>query len=60
MLSTSENLLVIFYENLKRNPLKEIRKMLHFYKFPIDEGRLKCLQTHLEGKAKRKHQVYNS
>ena len=39
----------IFYEVLKEDPVSEIRKLLHFWGFPVNEKRLQCIQKHLDG-----------
>ncbi|XP_042866702.1 WSCD family member GA21586-like [Penaeus japonicus] len=44
-----ENLTTLYYEDLVRNPLKEVRRLLHFLRVKPDEERLECVARHLEG-----------
>lgn len=54
-LKYTPNLLVIFYENLVKDPLKEVQKIVNFLGFEIDPKRLKCLEKYSEGPVKREH-----
>ncbi|RXG59628.1 hypothetical protein Avbf_04971 [Armadillidium vulgare] len=51
----TKNLLVVFYEDLKENPLQELRRMLDFLEVKEDEKRISCLKKHMKGPAKRDH-----
>ncbi|XP_047469297.1 WSCD family member GA21586-like isoform X2 [Penaeus chinensis] len=44
-----ENLTTLYYEDLLKDPLKELRRILHFLRVKPDEERLACLARHLEG-----------
>ncbi|KAL7636405.1 UNVERIFIED_CONTAM: hypothetical protein RMT77_013180 [Armadillidium vulgare] len=54
-LKHTETLLIIFYEKLVKDPIKEVQKMVKFLGYKTDPQRLKCLQKNLEGPRKRKH-----
>ncbi|XP_066952435.1 sialate:O-sulfotransferase 2-like [Macrobrachium rosenbergii] len=45
---------IVYYENLKQNPLSEIRRLLEFLGLPVSEERMACLQSHTTGSFKRK------
>ncbi len=47
------DLLVIFYEKVLEDPEFEMRRMLKFLKFPIDEDRLGCMRKHPLNRHKR-------
>ncbi|XP_037084254.1 WSC domain-containing protein 1-like [Pollicipes pollicipes] len=49
----ANRVLVVHYEHLKTDPAGQLRRMLHFLKWPVDEGRLRCVQRDLEGMAHR-------
>nr|XP_053631361.1 WSC domain-containing protein 1-like [Cherax quadricarinatus] len=51
-------LYVIHYEDLVHNPLYHLRRLLHFLRIPVDEGRLSCVSKHLTGPFKRKTNRY--
>ena len=55
ILKSCEKLLVVFYENLIKNPMEEVKKMIDFIGFKVDEERIRCLFNHTQGPAKRKH-----
>ena len=40
---------VVFYEELKSDPLSEVRRMLAYLDLPIHEDRLMCLSRNIEG-----------
>lgn len=40
---------IIPYENLQKNTVSQLKRMLHFLEVRPDPGRLTCLQEHLEG-----------
>ena len=44
-----KDLYFVFYEELKDNPVEEIRKLLLYLGLEVDEGRLACLSNHLVG-----------
>ena len=47
----------IFYENIQKNPIEEMRNLLNYFGLPVDEDRLSCLGKDLTGKFHRtKHQ----
>ncbi|XP_045137684.1 WSC domain-containing protein 1-like isoform X2 [Portunus trituberculatus] len=46
-------LYVLYYERLLENPIEELTKVLAFLGVPIDEGRMACIASHLEGSFKR-------
>ena len=46
-ISNSSALLIVHYEELKIEPLPELRKMLRFLRVPVDEQRLKCIEVPL-------------
>lgn len=57
-----ENLTTLFYEDLLKDPLKELRRILRFLRVEPDEERLACLARHLEGPfkgAKKVHDPYS-
>ncbi|XP_077997841.1 sialate:O-sulfotransferase 1-like [Glandiceps talaboti] len=41
--------LVVHYENVKADPVKEIEKIAKFLKFPLREERLDCVRENVEG-----------
>nr|XP_027236645.1 WSC domain-containing protein 1-like [Penaeus vannamei] len=47
----SRRLLVIPYEELKKDPIAQVRRALAFLGVPADEGRLECLRRYSEGPA---------
>ena len=51
----STELHCLFYENLKKDPLEEMRKLLRHLSLPIDEGRLYCIHKHNSQKFQRAH-----
>lgn len=55
-LSTSkpENIHIIHYEHLKKNPVEEMRKVIQYLKLPENNDRLDCLGQHTDGLFKRK------
>lgn len=53
LLWNSAPLFVLHYERLLMDPLGHLRKILRFLGMPVDEERLRCLATHLEGSFKR-------
>ena len=44
-----KDLYFVFYEDLKENPVEEIRKILLNLDLEMDEGRLSCFSHHLAG-----------
>nr|XP_027232289.1 WSC domain-containing protein 1-like [Penaeus vannamei] len=50
-LSYSRRLLVVPYEELREDPIAQVRRALAFLGIPADEGRLACLQNHIQGPA---------
>ncbi|XP_047469295.1 WSC domain-containing protein 2-like isoform X2 [Penaeus chinensis] len=52
VLKNTTKLHVVFYERLRENPIKEVRKILTFLGVKPDEGRLACLSRHTEGRVK--------
>jgi hypothetical protein len=57
----SESLLIVIYEKLKKNPRKEMIRILHYLDLPVNESRLDCLlkEQHLEGPFHRSHHHHN-
>ncbi|XP_037804673.1 WSC domain-containing protein 1-like [Penaeus monodon] len=53
LLWNSAPLHVVHYERLLADPIGHLRRILHFLGVPVDEARLRCLATHLEGSFKR-------
>ncbi|KAL7644116.1 UNVERIFIED_CONTAM: hypothetical protein RMT77_004939 [Armadillidium vulgare] len=53
LLLWSRNILIIFYEHLLKDPIKEVKEILKFLEFPFQEERIRCLQNNFNGKAKR-------
>ncbi|XP_037790990.1 WSC domain-containing protein 1-like [Penaeus monodon] len=47
----SRRILVIPYEELREDPIAQVRRALAFLGVPADEARLACLQNHLKGPA---------
>lgn len=43
----------IRYEDLKSDPMTELRKLLMFLRIPEDEDRMRCLDKYLEGSVNR-------
>ena len=41
--------LVVFYEDLQDNPIRELRRMLQHLGVPVEEDRLRCLSQHIGG-----------
>ncbi|XP_002739810.1 sialate:O-sulfotransferase 1-like [Saccoglossus kowalevskii] len=48
-LKTTKPLLVVHYEALKEDPVKELKKVLSFLDLPFDEYRQECVRNNLEG-----------
>lgn len=44
---------MVFYEDLKRDPITQLRGIIHFLGLEVSEERLLCLESQLEGKFKR-------
>ncbi|XP_075882109.1 sialate:O-sulfotransferase 2 [Nelusetta ayraudi] len=44
---------VVYYEDLKRDPVTQLRGVIHFLGLEVSEERLLCLESQLEGKFKR-------
>lgn len=44
---------MVFYEDLKRDPIGQLRGIVHFLGLQVSEERLLCLESQLEGKFKR-------
>ncbi|KAK4327314.1 hypothetical protein Pmani_002255 [Petrolisthes manimaculis] len=44
---------VVYYEELVASPQHTLRQVFTFLGSPVDEGRMRCLENHLEGKFKR-------
>ena len=36
----------IFYEEIKEEPISEIRKLMDYLRIPVDETRLRCIKDH--------------
>ena len=47
----------VFYEDLKDDPVKEIRALFDHLGIELDLNRLECIKKHLTGKFKRKNHV---
>lgn len=45
-LSLGQEIHLIFYENLRDEPVEEIRKLLIYLNIPVNEGRLDCIRRH--------------
>ena len=41
----SSELLIVHYEQLKEDPLPQLRRVLRFLRLPVDERRLACIQV---------------
>jgi len=52
-LTKAKRLLVIYYEDLKEDPVGNVRKMLNFLNYEVDEQRLACLAKTLDGPVKK-------
>ncbi|KAG7171980.1 WSCD family member GA21586-like [Homarus americanus] len=52
-------LLPVYYEKLRNDPMKEVRRMVEFLRLRPDEERLACLARHLSGKMKGGQKKYN-
>ena len=50
-------LLLIYYKDFKTFTEKNIRKILNFAEYPINEEMLKCALTNKDGKHKRKKET---
>lgn len=48
-----KDIYIVFYEELKDNPVAEIRKLLLYLGLEVDEDRLACLSKHLSGSFNR-------
>ena len=48
-LSLGQEIYLIFYENLRDEPVEEIRKLLIYLNIPVNEGRLDCIRRHSSG-----------
>ena len=53
----SPNLLVVFYEDLVDNPIRELEKMIKYLKMPTNPERINCLSPHVSGNFHRTGQV---
>ncbi|KAK3895065.1 hypothetical protein Pcinc_001161 [Petrolisthes cinctipes] len=53
LLGSRAPVFVVLYEELVARPLHTLRQVLTFLGTPVDEGRMSCLEAHLEGKFKR-------
>ncbi|KAL7647710.1 UNVERIFIED_CONTAM: hypothetical protein RMT77_001319 [Armadillidium vulgare] len=54
-LQSCKKLLVIFYENIIKNPIGEVTKIVEFLGYRPDDKRLECVKKHIQGPAKRNH-----
>ena len=54
-LNLSKDVYFIFYEDLADAPTAEIRKLLKYLRFEVNEGRLQCIELHSAGSFHRKH-----
>lgn len=52
-ISEKSRTLIVHYELLRRDPIVQLRRMLRFLNWPIDEQRLKCLKASLDGEMQR-------
>ncbi|XP_042234343.1 uncharacterized protein LOC121874310 isoform X2 [Homarus americanus] len=52
-LSKPKDMHVTFYENLKIDPVEEMRKILRYLKLPDDEDRLHCVGSNTDGLFKK-------
>ncbi|XP_069167741.1 WSCD family member AGAP003962 isoform X2 [Procambarus clarkii] len=57
LLWSSGPLHVLHYELLLNNTQLHLRRLLHFLGVPLDERRLACVSSHLEGSFKRKNNL---
>ena len=48
-LTLGSHILVVFYEDLLDNPIRELRRMLQHLSVPAEEHRLRCLSQHIGG-----------
>lgn len=53
LLWSSAPIHVVYYEQLVQDPIFYVKEMLEFLRIPIDDGRLQCLEDHLQGSFKR-------
>lgn len=58
-LNGSQSLHVVVYENLKADPINEIRKIMKFLIIPEDPERLACLAKYTEGYVNRGQPEFN-
>ena len=52
-----KELYFVFYEELKENPVEEIKKVLLFLGLDVDEDRLACLSDYLTGSFNRSNKT---
>lgn len=52
-LNFGKKLHIVFYEDLKRDPITQIRGIMHFLGLEVSEERLLCLESQMEGRFKR-------
>ena len=50
----ADQLLVVHYEQIRKDPMKEVKKIINFLNIEEDPGRLKCLLKYQNGFFKRK------
>ncbi|KAK4289142.1 hypothetical protein Pmani_037874 [Petrolisthes manimaculis] len=53
LLWATKPLHLIHFEHLKRDPMTHLRNLLDFLSVPVNEGRLACLASHMNGAFKR-------
>lgn len=53
-MSKPENMHVTYYEDLKTDPVEEMKKILHYLHLPVDNSRLQCVGLNTDGLFKRK------
>ena len=47
---------IITFQDLKKDPIKELKKVLRYLKVEVNQARLECLEEHTEGHMKRTQQ----
>ncbi|XP_071528311.1 uncharacterized protein [Panulirus ornatus] len=54
MLSEPRNIHITYYEDMKTDPVDEMKKILHYLHLPVDDNRLHCVGLNTDGLFKRK------
>ncbi|XP_065348218.1 sialate:O-sulfotransferase 2-like [Cloeon dipterum] len=49
----SRDAMVLHYELMKNEPITHLKGILHFLKFPVDNQRLMCVVSHIDGPFRR-------